>query len=91
MSIKKVFGCDSPSGARTDNEHETMRNLVCLGRTRTAIAGEENGDAESTIVAIAPLPSFDNAFYVAKGPTPQTHEIAIFHVEVAPFQYALTM
>jgi elongator complex protein 1 len=91
MSIKKVFGCDSPSGARTDNAHDTMRNLVCLGRTRTRIKSDEgNGDADSTVAAIAPLPSSDNAFYVAKGPSRQTHEVAIFHVEVRPFQYVLT-
>jgi hypothetical protein len=68
-----------------------MRNLVCLARSRMRITGEEeHGEARSSVSAIAPIPSSDNSFYVAKGPSPQIREIEIFHVGVRPFQYTLT-
>ena len=62
-----------------------MRNLVCLGRTRTEIEPGKQGDTDPLpVTAIAPLPSFENVFFAAKGPAAQNREMAVFRVEALP-------
>lgn len=57
-----------------------MRNLICLGRTRTVLVSRQSGDLPVT--AIAPIPLSENAFFVAHGPTSTNPKIEILRVEV---------
>jgi hypothetical protein len=57
-----------------------MRNLICLGRTRTVLVSRQSEDLPVT--AIAPIPSSENAFFVAHGPISTNHKIEILKVEV---------
>ena len=58
-----------------------MRNLICLGRTRTQINTDGSSDA-LPVTAITPLPSSENVVFVAQGPTAANSEIQISQVEV---------
>ena len=58
-----------------------MRNLICLGRTRTQIVSDDSAEA-LPVTAIAPLPSSETALFVAQGPTSTNSEIHISQVEV---------
>ena len=57
-----------------------MRNLVCLGRTRTELVSRRSADLPVT--AVAPLGLSDTSFFVAHGPISTNHRIEVVKVEV---------
>jgi hypothetical protein len=59
-----------------------MRNLTCLGRTRTALVSVQTGTEDLPVTAIAPIPSSEDAFFVAHGPICTNHKIEILRVQV---------
>jgi hypothetical protein len=62
-----------------------MRNLIHLGRSRTApdhCLGIEDQDAP--ITALAPVAGSDSEFYVARGPTAKHSEVEVHKFQVVP-------
>jgi hypothetical protein len=63
-------------------ESRLMRNLICLGRTRTALVSEQPEPEHLTVTGIAPIPSSEDAFFVSHGPIATNHKIEILRVQV---------
>jgi hypothetical protein len=68
------------SRAKKEKELVKMRNLVCLGRTRQIIISRQSEDLP--VSAIAPIPSSEDAFFVAHGPIATNSKIEVLRVEV---------
>jgi hypothetical protein len=83
MSIKKIGESIKKFTTRGKEEEKylKMRNLICLGRTTSQILTDNSTDS-LPITAITPLPSSENAFFVAQGPSSTNSEIQISQVEV---------
>jgi hypothetical protein len=61
---------------------ELMRNLICLGRTRTALVSGQSESEDLPVTGIAPIPSSEDAFFVAHGPICTNQRIEILRVQV---------
>jgi hypothetical protein len=68
------------SRAKKEKELVKMRNLICLGRTRENIISPQSEDLP--VSAIAPIPSSEDAFFVAHGPIATNSKIEVLRVEV---------
>lgn len=53
-----------------------MRNLICLGRKRTYIRSQD-----LPVTGVAPIPSSENAFFVANGPSAINCNIEFARIE----------
>lgn len=59
-----------------------MRNLICLGRTTTALVSRQSESEDLPITAIAPIPTSEDAFFVSHGPTCTIQKVEVLRVQV---------